>query len=148
MKTLTFIVGTKPTIKRKSNDIKIKIEDKYNEVERNHCKITYLKGKYYIEDLNSTNGTYVDGNKITGKTEISIHSKIKLGFNNDFSLNNKTIQYIINKRIDKHNKNIEYILAILVVLVFFLPIYILVKENRETKQLGFIIIVITFIIYY
>jgi pSer/pThr/pTyr-binding forkhead associated (FHA) protein len=145
MKTATFIVGTNPIVKRKSNDVKIKVDDKYNEVEKNHCKITYLNGKYYIEDLNTTNGTYVDGNKITSKTEISIHSKIKLGFNNDFSLNNKTLQYIINKRIDNSNKKRNKIIGISVALVL-LPIYILLSEDSETKHLGIVIYVISALI--
>ncbi len=33
-------------------------------VSRHHAKIHYIKGKYYLEDLNSTNGTYINGHMI------------------------------------------------------------------------------------
>lgn len=33
-------------------------------VGRKHCKITCIDGKYYIEDLNSVNGTWLDGEKL------------------------------------------------------------------------------------
>lgn len=55
------------------------------EVSRRHAIISLENGKLYIEDLNSTNGTYIyDGklfNPIKGKMEIQAGSLIKLGNN-------------------------------------------------------------------
>ena len=36
----------------------------HNSISRKHAKITIADGKSYIEDLGSTNGTYVNGNRI------------------------------------------------------------------------------------
>ncbi|ARM76052.1 FHA domain-containing protein [Acidianus manzaensis] len=55
------------------------------EVSRRHAIISLEGGKLYIEDLNSTNGTYIyDGkifNPVKGKIEIQAGSLIKLGNN-------------------------------------------------------------------
>jgi pSer/pThr/pTyr-binding forkhead associated (FHA) protein len=37
-------------------------------VSRRHCKITVQGSQYFIEDLNSTNGTFVDGTQLTPNT--------------------------------------------------------------------------------
>lgn len=39
-------------------------------ISRKHCRITKRDGKFYIEDLNSTNGTFLDGEQIRGRTEL------------------------------------------------------------------------------
>jgi len=41
-------------------------------VSRNHLKIMNKRGRYFIEDLNSTNGTYLDGEYIEPGTEIEV----------------------------------------------------------------------------
>ena len=35
-------------------------------VSRHHCEILYKDGHYELRDLGSTNGTYVDGARVTG----------------------------------------------------------------------------------
>lgn len=51
-----------------------------NSISRNHASIVYKGGVYYIVDNNSTNFTYVNGNKITARQEVRLNSgdKIKL----------------------------------------------------------------------
>lgn len=53
------------------------------EVSRRHAMLSLENGKLYIEDLNSTNGTYIyDGkifNPVKGKLEIQSGSLVKLG---------------------------------------------------------------------
>ena len=44
-----------------------------------HCQITKEGGEYYIEDLNSTNGTIVNGSRIREKTPIRSGALIKMG---------------------------------------------------------------------
>lgn len=47
--------------RRNSNDLIIPD----NAVSGTHCELTFDNGKVYIEDLNSTNGTFIDGERIS-----------------------------------------------------------------------------------
>ena len=47
--------------RRNSNDLIISD----NAVSGTHCELTFDDGKVYIEDLNSTNGTFIDGERIS-----------------------------------------------------------------------------------
>ncbi len=44
-----------------------------------HCKVLYQDGKVYLQDENSTNGTFVNGERIFEKTELHKGDKILLG---------------------------------------------------------------------
>jgi ABC-type multidrug transport system ATPase subunit/pSer/pThr/pTyr-binding forkhead associated (FHA) protein len=46
-----------------------------------HCKLTFVDGVYTLEDLGSTNGTYVDGEKILAPTVVRPGQHITLGRN-------------------------------------------------------------------
>jgi hypothetical protein len=48
-------------------------------VSRQHCKIFYEDGSVYIEDLNSSYFTYVNGQKVESKTKIYSGDTIRLG---------------------------------------------------------------------
>lgn len=52
-----------------------------SKVSRNHASITSRDGKLFIEDHNSTNGTYVNGEKLSPatETELKIGSKFSVG---------------------------------------------------------------------
>ena len=52
-----------------------------SKVSRNHASITAREGKLFIEDHNSTNGTYVNGEKLSPstETELKIGSKFSVG---------------------------------------------------------------------
>ncbi len=69
----------------KSSDIVI--DDK--KASRNHAKIISGGGIYKIEDLNSRNGTYVNGLKIAGSKVINFGDSIKIG-DNEFILSTQT----------------------------------------------------------
>lgn len=51
-----------------------------NSISRNHANIVYKGGAYYIVDRNSTNYTFVNGNKITPNQEVKLNAgdRIKL----------------------------------------------------------------------
>ncbi|MDA9107319.1 FHA domain-containing protein [Flavobacteriaceae bacterium] len=55
----------------------------YNTISKHHASITLSKSSndnvYFLEDLNSTNGTFVNGRKIKGIKKINIHDKIYIG---------------------------------------------------------------------
>ncbi len=44
-----------------------------------HSKIYQAEGRYYVEDLGSTNGTYVNGRRIHYPTELRGGDRIKIG---------------------------------------------------------------------
>jgi len=44
-----------------------------------HAKIYEVEGRFYVEDLGSTNGTYVNGRRITYPTELRGGDRIKIG---------------------------------------------------------------------
>jgi pSer/pThr/pTyr-binding forkhead associated (FHA) protein len=48
-------------------------------VSRNHCIIYIEGGKYYIQDAKSHNGTFVNGEHVFDKKELSNGDKIGLG---------------------------------------------------------------------
>jgi len=51
-----------------------------NAISRVHCKIVFESGKYYVVDLGSANGTYINGVKISPnqKTQIKDKDKVQL----------------------------------------------------------------------
>ena len=51
-----------------------------NEVSRTHCRLVRVLDDYEIHDMNSTNGTFVNGQKIRqGGWLLSAHSIVELG---------------------------------------------------------------------
>ena len=46
---------------------------------KHHCRLLLQNGQLVVEDLGSTNGTYVNGRKITEATAISITDKVFVG---------------------------------------------------------------------
>jgi len=44
-----------------------------------HCAVTQRDGKFYVTDLQSSNGTYVDGQRVLSETEIKSASTLRLG---------------------------------------------------------------------
>src|SRR4030065_958798 len=60
-----------------SNDIVINDA----EVSRNHARLILERDRYKIEDLNSTNGTYIDGQRLIGPHLLAIGEIIMFGDN-------------------------------------------------------------------
>ena len=48
-------------------------------VSRKHCRLTLEDGRFLLQDLKSTNGTFVNGVQITGKVEVTRSDEITLG---------------------------------------------------------------------
>jgi len=57
------------------NDIHLKNPS----VSRQHAKIVRHGGPYYIEDLNSTNGTFVNNRQVTWRTGLNDNDRITIG---------------------------------------------------------------------
>lgn len=71
----------------KDSEIKIGRDPSYcdiildydEEVSGRHAKIFRENNRYFLEDLNSTNGSYINNIKIRGKKELDDSAKIKIG---------------------------------------------------------------------
>lgn len=50
----------------------------FPDVSKNHCRLLVEEGKCYVEDLGSTNGTYVNEHRISSKTPLKEKDVLKL----------------------------------------------------------------------
>jgi pSer/pThr/pTyr-binding forkhead associated (FHA) protein len=48
-------------------------------ISNRHCLISILGEKIYVKDLDSTNGTFVNGNKVAGDMELEDHDQLVVG---------------------------------------------------------------------
>ncbi len=58
-------------------DCQLILDDDY--VSTRHARVVAAETGYYIEDLGSTNGTYVNGQRITAPTSISLQDTVRIG---------------------------------------------------------------------
>lgn len=75
----TFSIPLKSTISIGADagcDIKITTDDY---ISRRHCKIESRDGKFYLDDTKSSNGTFLNGSRISFMTEIVPGDSIKIG---------------------------------------------------------------------
>src|SRR5690242_9370229 len=74
---VTFpLEGDQLTIGRDSNN-GVAINDA--EVSRKHSRLTFQGGKYVLEDLGSTNGTFVNGQRLAGPVVLKAGDVVSLG---------------------------------------------------------------------
>ena len=71
------IVNDKPIIVGRSSDLDmVLVEDM---VSRKHARITMQQEQIWIEDLGSTNGTFVNGDKLTQAMMLKKGDRVKIG---------------------------------------------------------------------
>ena len=75
--TLFDIPEEKEVLVGRSGDNQIQLD--FEGLSRKHCKLSSEKGKFFIEDLESKNGTFVNNSKINSKTELKKGDIIKVG---------------------------------------------------------------------
>ena len=61
----------------RSTDADIRIEDRY--ASQIHLRIYPRGGGYYVEDMNSTNGTFLNGSQLDGSAELQHLDRIQIG---------------------------------------------------------------------
>lgn len=71
-----YLLGEEIDIGRSSGS-SVVIDDTY--ASQQHARIYLSKGAYCVEDLGSTNGTYLNGRKITYPIELRVGDRIKIG---------------------------------------------------------------------
>lgn len=114
--------------RNKSSDIVINDKN----ASRNHAKIYRKQGKYVLEDLNSTNGTFVNGSKITSIKFINSGDLIRIG-NSKFQINS----YSDRKKLPGNNKLLlTVVICLIVVLIpaIAIPTYLNTKGNLKGEE--------------
>ena len=71
-----FPLAETPVVIGRHPECEVQIDD--GSVSRQHARITYDRGQYYLHDLNSRNGTYLNDNAINGPTKLYDQSEIKI----------------------------------------------------------------------
>ena len=74
-----FPLSTNEVILGRDIDNEVVIND--SEISRRHTRLLIQEGGYVVEDLGSTNGTFVNGQKITGAHVLKPGQTIRLGEN-------------------------------------------------------------------
>lgn len=72
-----YILSTEPVVVGRENSNDLVLKDP--EVSRRHARITYQGGRYFVEDLNSTNGTFLNEQRLQGQMPLSHADVIRLG---------------------------------------------------------------------
>jgi two-component system NtrC family sensor kinase len=70
---------TKPTMdvgRKRENDVPLPLDPR---VSRFHCRLTYADGRYFIEDLNSGNGTFVGNVRIEARSPLPTGTLVRIG---------------------------------------------------------------------
>ncbi len=55
----------------------LRLKDEF--VSMQHCKILFENGVFFLEDLGSTNGTFIDGTEVEEKSVLSKGQSIQIG---------------------------------------------------------------------
>ncbi|MFT5302886.1 MAG: sigma-B regulation protein RsbU (phosphoserine phosphatase) [Mariniblastus sp.] len=71
-----FELGKAPVIIGRHPECDIHIDD--GSVSRHHAQVTFESGQYYLQDLNSRNGTYLNNQPIHRATKLYDHSEIRI----------------------------------------------------------------------
>jgi pSer/pThr/pTyr-binding forkhead associated (FHA) protein len=74
--TRVALDGRPITIGR-ADDSTLVLDDDY--ASTRHARITFAQGDWWVEDLGSTNGTYLDRSKVTGSTRVPLGLPIRIG---------------------------------------------------------------------
>ena len=61
----------------RSTDADVRIEDRY--ASQIHLRVYARGGSYYVEDMNSTNGTFLNGSQLDGSAELQHLDRIQIG---------------------------------------------------------------------
>jgi len=61
----------------RSSEADVRIEDRY--ASQIHLRIYSQGGSYYVEDMNSTNGTFLNGSQLHGTAELQHLDRVQVG---------------------------------------------------------------------
>jgi hypothetical protein len=61
----------------RASDADVRIDDRF--ASGIHCRIYSRGAEYFIEDMNSTNGTYLNGGQLRGEAQLSDLDEVRIG---------------------------------------------------------------------
>jgi hypothetical protein len=70
-------LGEAPITVGRGPDCTLPVEDEY--VSTRHARLVPRGGQWYVEDLGSTNGTYVGNERVSGTVAVGAKSRVRLG---------------------------------------------------------------------
>ena len=70
-------LDSRPILIGRADDSTLVLEDDY--ASTRHARIAQQGDQWYVEDLGSTNGTYLDRAKVTGPTRVPLGVPIRIG---------------------------------------------------------------------
>ncbi len=70
-------LGTSPITVGRSPDCTLSINDDY--ASGHHARLSPSEGRWIVEDLGSTNGTWIDRTRITGPTVLEVGAPLRIG---------------------------------------------------------------------
>ena len=73
------------TVGREEGDVVIA----HPSVSKNHAKITFQGGRFFVEDLKSSNGTFVDGARVDGRAPLTNQGTVTFGTSSTTRLNGR-----------------------------------------------------------
>lgn len=71
------VLDTAPVTFGRGSDCTIPLADEY--VSTQHARLRHHEGQWFVEDLGSTNGTYIGNQRITRSTPIGVKGRFRLG---------------------------------------------------------------------
>jgi pSer/pThr/pTyr-binding forkhead associated (FHA) protein len=70
-------LADEPVIIGRGSDCQIRLDDDYSSTR--HARLFLSEGQWWVEDLGSTNGTYLDGARVTRPVPAEIGGSIRIG---------------------------------------------------------------------
>jgi hypothetical protein len=70
-------LDSRPILIGRADDSTLKLDDDY--ASTRHARISQQGDDWYVEDLGSTNGTYLDRAKVTGPTRVPLGVPVRIG---------------------------------------------------------------------
>lgn len=70
-------LGATPVLIGRGNDAAIRLDDDY--VSTRHARIAASGDQWFVEDLGSTNGTYIGSVRITQPTTVTVGTQVRIG---------------------------------------------------------------------
>ena len=70
-------LGEEPIVLGRGSDGSIRLDDDY--VSTRHARFVPRNGQWFVEDLGSTNGTYVGNQRLTRPTPVNLGTPVRLG---------------------------------------------------------------------